>query len=275
MHREGHWNYGFQPIPLPARISSIIAAFRARLTLHLDTDSFDGADATESVNTRLTWSSSGLTWADMETYSVRLTLNVPGIDSIAFNSAGPDNTFNTDDPVTATVTFDEAVTVTGTPQLTIKVGSADKVLDYSSGSGSAALVFTGYTVASGDTDTDGLSIEADKLSLNSGTIKAAADENPDAVLTHTAVAASASHKVSGVAASMVPARPSQFQSRDPRDDHPRQYRTELMGHPGGLIPTSHEFRTSTDSGVNWSHAVTDDWPDTTTDSLLYLLLRRA
>ena len=105
------------------------------------------------------------------------------IDSIAFNSAGSDNTFYLGDAVTATVTFSEAATVTGTPQLTIDVGGADKVLSYSSGSGSTALVFTGYTVASGDADTDGLSIDANQLTLNSGTIKASGGGGPDAVLT--------------------------------------------------------------------------------------------
>ena len=180
------------------------ATYRARLTLHIGmTDSFAGADATRGqiangVSNGLTWTSSGLTWADAQSIAVRLTLVVPGIDSIAFNSAGPDNTFDTGDAVTATVTFDEAVDVDtsgGTPRLTIKVGGSDKVLSYSSGSGTTALVFTGYTVASGDADNDGLSIEANKLDLNGGTIKATADEHPDAVLTDTAVAASASHKV--------------------------------------------------------------------------------
>ena len=180
------------------------ATYRARLTLHIGmTDSFAGADATRGrlangLPNGLTWTSSGLTWADAQSIAVRLTLVVPGIDSIAFNSAGPDNTFDTGDAVTATVTFDEAVDVDtsgGTPRLTIKVGSSDKVLDYSSGSGTTALVFTGYTVASGDADNDGLSIEANKLDLNGGTIKATADEHPDAVLADTAVAASASHKV--------------------------------------------------------------------------------
>ena len=131
---------------------------------------------------------------------MRLTLDLPGIDSIAFNSAGPDNTFEAGDAVTATVTFDETVTVDttgGTPQLTINVGGTDKVLDYSSGSGTTALVFSGYTVAPGDADTDGLSIAANKLDLNGGTIKATADANPDAVLDHAAVAASANHKVDG------------------------------------------------------------------------------
>ena len=241
------------------------AAFRARLTLHLGTDSFDGADATESGITALTWSNSGLTWADTETYAVRLTLDVPGIDSIAFNSAGPDNTFHLGDAVTATVTFDEAVTVTGTPQLTIKVGSADKVLDYSSGSGSAALVFTGYAVASGDTDTDGISIEADKLSLNSGTIKATADENPDAVLTHNAVAASASHKVSGGQAAMVPHALTNFSVTTHATTTPGSIEFSAFRGSGPNI-TSTEFRASTDSGVNWNYDVTDDWPDTTLDS---------
>ena len=106
------------------------------------------------------------------------------------------------------MTFDEAVTVDtsgGTPQLTINMGGSDKVLDYSSGTGTTALVFSGYRVALGDTDTDGLSIAADKLDLNGGTIKATADAHPDAVLTHTAVAASSSHKVSGTT---VPAGPT-------------------------------------------------------------------
>ena len=108
--------------------------------------------------------------------------------------------------MTATVTFDESVTVDttdGTPQLTIKMGGADKVLDYSSGSGTTALVFSGYTVAANDEDTDGLSIEANKLDANGGTIKETADATVDAVLTHAAVAASANHKVDGVKPTLV------------------------------------------------------------------------
>ena len=125
----------------------------------------------------------------------------PSVSSIAFNSAGTDGAFKTGDAVTATVTFSASVTVDttdGTPQLTIKMGGTDKVLDYSSGSPGAALVFSGYTVAANDEDTDGLSIEANKLSANGGTIKKTADTSVNAVLTHTAVAASANHKVDGV-----------------------------------------------------------------------------
>ena len=181
-----------------------IAGFPARLTLHIGLDSFDGADATSSVaeqgESALTWSSSGLSWAAGQFKLVKLSLSVPGVNSIAFSSAGVDNTFETGDAVTATVTFSEAVTVDttgGTPQLTINVGGTDKALSYSSGSGTTALVFSGYTVAAGHQDANGLAVAADKLDLNGGTIKATADANPDADLDHDAVADSASHKVDG------------------------------------------------------------------------------
>ena len=79
------------------------------------------------------------------------------------------------------MTFDENVTVTGTPQLTLKIGTADKTADYTTtGSTTTKLVFE-YTVASGDTDTDGISIEANKLANNgSSTIKDLAGKRCDA-----------------------------------------------------------------------------------------------
>ena len=199
---------------LPSTSSLGNADFRARLTLNIGTGSFGGAAATYSlsspgsVNSILTWSSSGLTWAAAQSIMVSLTLVVPGIDSIAFSSSpATGTTYDTGETVTATVTFDEAVDVDtsgGTPQLTIDMGGSDKVLNYASGSGTMALVFSGR-VAFGDTDADGLSIAADKLDLNGGTIKATADRNPAAVLTHTAVAASLSHKVSGTTLVLVSA----------------------------------------------------------------------
>src|SRR5438309_662680 len=43
------------------------------------------------------------------------------------------------------VKFSEVVTVTGTRQLTMRIGCTDEVVDYASGSGSDTLTFT-YTV---------------------------------------------------------------------------------------------------------------------------------
>ena len=61
--------------------------------------------------------------------------------------------------------------------------------------GRRSLVFA-YEVADGDEDTDGVSIEAGRITLNGGTIEDEA-ENP-AELAHEAVAAQVGHKVDGV-----------------------------------------------------------------------------
>jgi len=56
---------------------------------------------------------------------------------------------------------------------------------YSGGSGTSSLVFQ-YTILSGQNDTNGISINANSLRLNGGTIKASSGGN-DAVLTHNGV----------------------------------------------------------------------------------------
>ena len=106
------------------------------------------------------------------------------------------NTYTQGETLQATVTFTENVTVTNTPQLTLKVGTADRAANYTTtGSTTTALVFE-YTVATGDEDTDGIGIEADTLSLNGGTITDAGGNA--AVLTHAALTAQPSHKVDAV-----------------------------------------------------------------------------
>ncbi|OOG65727.1 hypothetical protein B0E45_26690 [Sinorhizobium sp. A49] len=67
------------------------------------------------------------------------------------------------------VTFSSAVTVTGTPQLGLTIGSQSRNADYSSGSGGTTLTFR-YTIAEGDLDANGISLGS--LQLNGGTIDA-------------------------------------------------------------------------------------------------------
>ena len=98
------------------------------------------------------------------------------------------------DDVQVTVTFSENVTVTGSPQLELAIGSNNRTAGYKSTDGSA-VVFS-YTVAEGDSDSDGIVVNANKLTLNGGSIKDAA--NNDASLSHTALAAQDGHKVDGV-----------------------------------------------------------------------------
>ena len=106
---------------------------------------------------------------------------------------GTDRTYAAGDEIQVTVTFSETVEVTGTPQLRLELGGGQRTADYGGGSGTAALVF-GYTVAGGESDTDGVGVEAD--SLSGGTIRDGAGHN--AVLEHEAVTPQAGHKVDGV-----------------------------------------------------------------------------
>ena len=69
-----------------------------------------------------------------------------------------------------TVAFSEAVTVSGTPQLTLETGAADAVVNYSSGSGTATLVFQ-YTVAAGHASADLDYAGTGSLALNGGSIR--------------------------------------------------------------------------------------------------------
>ena len=65
--------------------------------------------------------------------------------------------------------FGAAVTVSGTPQLTLETGSSDAVVDYTSGSGGTTLTFN-YTVASGHASNDLDYASTSALALNGGTI---------------------------------------------------------------------------------------------------------
>ena len=116
---------------------------------------------------------------------------VAATNGLAITSTGAP--YSVDEKVQATVTFSESVTVTGTPQLTLKIGDSEKTANYTSGSGSKKLIFE-YTVAAGDSDTDGIEIEKDKLANNGGsTLKDVAGNA--ATLTHAALTTQTSHKV--------------------------------------------------------------------------------
>ena len=118
----------------------------------------------------------------------------PAVSTIAITSnPGTDRTYAADDEIRVRVTFSETVEVTGRPQLRLELGGGNRTAAYEGGSGTAALVFA-YEVAGGESDTDGVGVEAD--SLSGGTIRDGSDN--DAVLDHDGLAADAGHKVDGV-----------------------------------------------------------------------------
>ncbi|WP_346308845.1 DUF4347 domain-containing protein, partial [Limnohabitans sp.] len=73
---------------------------------------------------------------------------VSGVTSSTANGA-----YKVGDTISVQVNFSEAVTVTGTPQLTLETGTTDRTINYASGSGTSSLTFT-YTVQAGDTTAD-------------------------------------------------------------------------------------------------------------------------
>ena len=91
--------------------------------------------------------------------------------------------------------FSQPVEVAGSPMLAIGVGGQTRQASFSSGAGQT--LWFRYAVQSGDTDTDGISIAADALSLNGGSIRSAAATDADLDLGSRAIANAAEHKVDG------------------------------------------------------------------------------
>src|SRR5262249_26798319 len=79
-------------------------------------------------------------------------------------------TYKAGDTIAVSVQFSEAVTVTGTPQLTLETGTTDAVANYTSGSGTTTLTFT-FTVVAGHTAADLDYVSSTALALNGGTIR--------------------------------------------------------------------------------------------------------
>ena len=125
---------------------------------------------------------------------IRADTTPPAVSNIEISSnPGSDRFYIPGDEIQATVNFSETVAVTGMPQLVLELGGSLRTATYQGGTGTAALVF-GYEVADGESDTDGVGIEAD--SLSGGTIRDRAGH--DAVLDHEALSSQANHKVDGV-----------------------------------------------------------------------------
>ena len=145
------------------------------------------------------------------TVEVALADNDRAVTGLAVTSdPGTDATYTLGDTIKVTATFGEAVSVTGRPQLTMRVGSAihialgraDRAASYQSGSTTNELVFA-YVVAAGDTDPDGVSVADGSLSLNGGTLEYGGGTS--AGLEHGALDVQTGHKVDAIAPTFVEA----------------------------------------------------------------------
>ena len=130
---------------------------------------------------------------------------VPSVSDVSFSSlpaVGQNDTYKLGDRIEVEVAFSEAVDVTGTPTVDIKIGAATKQATYTGSHGTDTLAFA-YTVQTGEEDSDGAGIEANGLKLPSGSgIKKSGTET-DAERVYAAQSDQAGHKVDGIVPELV------------------------------------------------------------------------
>ena len=118
----------------------------------------------------------------------------PSILTVELTShPGADALYAIGDDLEVSVRFNKVVTVTGEPQLALGVGSGTRQAAYRNAAGEVARF--AYLVAEGDLDADGVSIAANSLVLNGGTIRDGANQN--ALLVHSRVSG-ADHAVEAI-----------------------------------------------------------------------------
>ena len=126
---------------------------------------------------------------------------IPRVSGVSLSTApASGDTYQRGDPIEIRIDFDRLVAITGTPQINLTVGTNTRAVALSSRTGglaSASFLFFEYTVVEGDRDIDGVSVAANAILLNGGSIKSAADGTTDADLTHAALTAGSGHQVDG------------------------------------------------------------------------------
>ena len=129
----------------------------------------------------------------------------PGVTHLYFgDSPARGNTYERGETVRVAVHFDKVVKVTGRPQVELTIGAETRYATLSTRWGDDRYVDFSYVVQEGDRDEDGISIPANALILNGGSITAA-DGTTDAALTHAAVGPERDRKVDG-SGDVTPAR---------------------------------------------------------------------
>ncbi|MGE4276270.1 MAG: Ig-like domain-containing protein [Lawsonibacter sp.] len=126
------------------------------------------AEGNETIILDITGVSKGVESGTQQQTITILDDDIPTVTGVSSTAAS--GSYKAGDVISVTVTFSQAVTVTGTPQLTMETGATDRIVNYTSGSESDTLTFN-YTVQAGDTSADLDYNSTGSLSLNGGTIQ--------------------------------------------------------------------------------------------------------
>jgi hypothetical protein len=137
------------------------------------------SEGPHTITTKAT-DAAGNTSAASSGLTITVDTNAP---SVSGNLSVPaDGTYSAGQTLDFTVTFDEAVTITGTGStLSLDIGGATRQAAYQSKTGTS--VTYRYTVQAGDSDADGIALNG--ITLNGDTIRDAAGNDASLVSEHT------------------------------------------------------------------------------------------
>ena len=172
-------------------------------------------DGTQLDCKEYNWVPIQLNWPSGQSRNVKITVTQgtvaerPVVTSVALTSnpnndgrTGSDSTYAIGDSVTATLTFDKAVDVTGSSEITLLFGTSEKTAACAAATNTRRLACS-YEVAAGDTAPDGVGIKANSLLLDGGTIYAAGSLTTRANLAHQGLGLQSGHKVDGIRPTLV------------------------------------------------------------------------
>ena len=128
----------------------VVAVFRAGSGVGFDVGGAESAIRDLAGNNAASFSAQTVR---NDKVSVAITSD-PGLDNIYAWNQGDGSA----DVIEATLTFSEAVAVSGSPELELVIGAKERRASYHSGSGTTALVFQ-YSVSEGSEDDDGLEVQ--------------------------------------------------------------------------------------------------------------------
>lgn len=144
----------------------------------------NGATVVDAVNLSLTTTLPALASASSLAGSASIVIDTTAPTVSLVTSTTANGSYRATQSVNVQVRFNENVTVTGTPQITLETGDVDAVVNYVSTTGQN-VNFT-YTIAAGHQSSDLNYLNTTALVLNGGTIRDAAGN--DATLTLPALA---------------------------------------------------------------------------------------
>ena len=168
----------------------------AGLSWDADTRTLSGAPESETAAASYTLTATD-TDGDVATAAFDLSVVTdPVVTGVAVTSSpASGGAYKTGETITADVTFDQVLTVTGAPQLALSMGAATRQAAGSHTTGESRISFS-YTVGTADRDADGIAVAAGALTLNGATVRNAKGEDARLGLGSHALAAQIGHKVS-------------------------------------------------------------------------------